>query len=66
MFTIYLQTYGGFSENDSLLFNKGMSDFRNFHRIIILEYGDTSLKKFKKFHLFIEKLYSLTGICSKH
>ena len=23
---------------------KSMSDFRNFHRIIILEYGDTSVK----------------------
>ena len=35
-----------------------MSDFRNFHRIIILEYGDTSLKKFENIHLFIEELYA--------
>ena len=35
LFTIYLLTLGDFSENDSLLFNKSMSDFRNFHRIII-------------------------------
>ena len=35
-----------------------MSDFRNFHSIIIQEYGDTFLKKFQKFRLFIEELYA--------
>ena len=35
-----------------------MPDFRNFHRIIKKEYGDTSFKKIKKFHLFTEELYA--------
>ena len=35
LFTIYLQTQGDFSENDSMKFNKNISDFRNFDRIIL-------------------------------
>ena len=35
LLTIYLQTSADFSENDSMQFNKNMSVFRNFHRIII-------------------------------
>ena len=35
-----------------------MSDFRKFHRFFLLEHGDTSLKKIKKFHPFIKELYA--------
>ena len=47
---------------------KKQSDFRNFHRIIILENGDTSLKISRNFTC-LSKNYTLvyiTGICSKH
>ena len=40
MFTIDLQTTEDVSENDSMQFNKNVSAFRNFHRIILLEHGD--------------------------
>ena len=38
---------------------KIMPVFRIFHRIILSEHGDTSLKKFKKFHLFTKKYASI-------
>ena len=36
---------------------KSLSDFHNFHRIIIRILG-YFLKNFKKFHMFIEELYA--------
>ena len=47
-------------KNDSM-FNKNMSDFRNFHRIIIYVYGDTSLKVSRNF-ADLSYNYSLTYI----
>ena len=41
-----------------VVISKSMSDFYNFHRIIILVYGDTSSKNIKNFHLFTEELYA--------
>ena len=32
--------------------------FRNLHRIIILDYGDTSFKISRNFTFFIEELYA--------
>ena len=42
-------------------FNKNMSDFRNFHRIIIKVYGDTSLK-FSRNFTDLSKNYTLVYI----
>ena len=46
-----------------------MSEFRNFHRIIIYSLWGYFLKNFKKFHRFIEELYArlmVSMVCSKH
>ena len=59
-----------FGENDSMLFNKNMSDFCNFHRIIILVYGDTSLILSRNFtdlsknytHVYITSLFEALSL----
>ena len=44
MLTIYLQTYGDFSEIYSLLFNKSTSNFRNFTELLYKNMGIRPLK----------------------